>query len=68
MKEKRVTICFTLPVNMAVKLDGYAEDMTLDRSHFLQWLLKFALPAIPEVISKAKESFKKSGKEFYEWL
>jgi len=48
------------------KIDQCANYVGLGRSAFMEWMLKFALPTIPEVTSKIKETFKKRAKEFWE--
>jgi len=64
----KTTVSFTLSKDIAEQLNECAEFMGMNRSQFLEWILKFALPTIPEVTSKVKETFKKRAKEFWEWL
>jgi len=62
------TVSVTLSEDVAKQLDECASYMNLNRSAFVEWLLKTTLPSIPEVTSRIKETFKKRAKEFWEWL
>jgi len=67
MKDKEVVSLY-LKKETINQLDECANYMGMNRSAFMEFLLKSALPSIPEATSKIKETFKKRAKEFWEWL
>jgi metal-responsive CopG/Arc/MetJ family transcriptional regulator len=56
----KVTICFTLPKNVAKELDKCAASMGMNRSAFLEWLLTKSLPIVPSM-QKVLDSVFKAG-------
>jgi len=59
VKQKtKVTISFTLSVDLAKELDKCAESMGMNRSAFLEWLLSKALPIVPAMANVLETIFK----------
>ena len=62
------TVSVTLSTDVIKELDNCAKFIGLNRSAFLEWVLRNTLPTIPEITAKMKESFKARVKAFWEWL